>query len=361
VWPSDIRVLLDQFSDIPGTGNNLLGALRAVSSWGLERGHFDHSITEAVKPFKSQVGHRPWTASQCAAAERQLTGMVRRAYFLARYTGQRGSDVVRLGPTFLDDGGFRLAQQKTKREVWCPIEDRLAAEMATWIRTGSEMSENQVNRSSSQPLDTRFEVSSIGPYLHQHWGKVYSRKLLTKQFADAVAKIPELAGVTFHGLRGTRVVELRQRGASSTQIQDQVGMSLAMIERYCRFADKKANGKAALIALRRTGAEAVQLASGRRFEHAVVGDCGDGNVAALVRRIAWSILARPDQSALRLNLPPGGNVPPVTAARRMGLSPDAFQEALPNLLARGFPSADPTTGKFDLDAIDAWRGRRHPS
>jgi hypothetical protein len=36
------------------------------------------------------------------------------------------------------------------------------------------------------------------------------------------------------------------------QIQDQVGMSLEMIERYCRFADKKANGKAAVVALRRT-------------------------------------------------------------------------------------------------------------
>jgi len=28
-------------------------------------------------------------------------------------------------------------------------------------------------------------------------------------------------------------------------------MSLPMIERYCRFADKKANGKASVIALRR--------------------------------------------------------------------------------------------------------------
>jgi len=62
-------------------------------------------------------------------------------------------------------------------------------------------------------------------------------------------RIPELAGATFHGLRATRVVELRQRGATTLQIQDQVGMSPKMIERYCRFADKKANGKAAVFAL----------------------------------------------------------------------------------------------------------------
>jgi len=231
VRPSDIRLLLDQFADVPGTGNNLLGALRAVSSWGLERGHFDHSITESVKPYKSDGGHRPWTAEQCLAAERGLTGMVRRAYFLARYTGQRGSDVVRLGPHMVDDGGFRIVQQKTQREVWCPIDPELAAEMATWEKR-------------------------LGPYLQQHWGKVYGRKLLDSQFRSQAQQIPELAGATFHGLRGTRVVELRQRGATTTQIQDQVGMSLPMIERYCRFADKKANGKAAVIALRRQGSGA---------------------------------------------------------------------------------------------------------
>lgn len=226
VLPKHVRTLLDDFSEVPGTGNNLLGALRAVSSWGVERGYFDHSFTQSVKPYKSDGGHKPWTAKQCEAAERGLFGMVRRAYFLARYTGQRGSDVVRLGPHMIDDGGFRIVQQKTGREVWCPIDPELAAEMATWER-------------------------HLGPYLQQHWGKVYSRKLLDSQFNAARSGIPELAGVTFHGLRGTRVVELRQRGATTTQIQDQVGMSLPMIERYCRFADKKANGKAAVLQLRR--------------------------------------------------------------------------------------------------------------
>jgi hypothetical protein len=44
----------------------------------------------------------------------------------------------------------------------------------------------------------------------------------------------------------------------------------------------------------------------------------------------------------------------------MGLSLDAFREALPELVSRGFPQADETTGNFDLDAIDAWRRARHP-
>jgi hypothetical protein len=67
---------------------------------------------------------------------------------------------------------------------------------------------------------------------------------------------------------------------------------------------------------------------------------------------------------MRFHLPPGGDVPPIVAARRLGLSLEAFQEALhkpvDGLLARGFPAPDPTTGNFDLDAIDAWRRTRYP-
>jgi hypothetical protein len=63
---------------------------------------------------------------------------------------------------------------------------------------------------------------------------------------------------------------------------------------------------------------------------------------------------------LRFKLPPGGDVPPIAAARRIGLSLEAFCEALPALVARGFPPADATTGNFDLDAIDEWRRLRYP-
>jgi len=64
--------------------------------------------------------------------------------------------------------------------------------------------------------------------------------------------------------------------------------------------------------------------------------------------------------APRFQIIPGGDVPDYAAARRMGMTLDAFKAALPNLIARGFPKHDPTTGNFDLDAIDAWRKTRHP-
>jgi hypothetical protein len=57
---------------------------------------------------------------------------------------------------------------------------------------------------------------------------------------------------------------------------------------------------------------------------------------------------------------PLGDVPPPAAARHIGLSSDEFNAKLPDLLARGFPPPDRTTGNFDLDAIATWRRSRYP-
>lgn len=63
---------------------------------------------------------------------------------------------------------------------------------------------------------------------------------------------------------------------------------------------------------------------------------------------------------MRYKLPPGGDCPPEAAARRIWLSRKEFDEQLPELLNRGFPPADQTTGNYDLDAIDTWRKARYP-
>lgn len=64
---------------------------------------------------------------------------------------------------------------------------------------------------------------------------------------------------------------------------------------------------------------------------------------------------------LRFRLPDGtGDVPADVAARRLGLSRQQFMKVLPDLVNRGFPRADPTTGNYDLEAIDAWRRSRNP-
>jgi integrase len=221
---------MDRLSATPAKANNFLSAMRALSSWGRVRDHLHHSLTDGVKPYAAEDGHKPWTPAQIACAHEHLTGAVRRGVMLALYTGQRGSDIVRLGWTHVDEGGFDLRQRKTGREVYCPVVPELAAEMSTWEKLP-------------------------GPFVRQDSGKAFTRKLFSKHFAEARDALPALSGTTLHGLRATAVIRLRRQGLSTAQIQDIVGMSMAMIERYSRFADRKASGKAALIHLNRTTEE----------------------------------------------------------------------------------------------------------
>jgi hypothetical protein len=64
-------------------------------------------------------------------------------------------------------------------------------------------------------------------------------------------------------------------------------------------------------------------------------------------------------ATLRYHVTPR-DAPAAVAARVLGLTELQFAEKLPQLLGRGFPKPDETTGLYDLDAIDEWRRRRHP-
>jgi hypothetical protein len=58
--------------------------------------------------------------------------------------------------------------------------------------------------------------------------------------------------LVLHGLRGHACVRLKRAGATAMQIADMVGMSVDMVEHYCRFSVQKENAVAAVIQLERT-------------------------------------------------------------------------------------------------------------
>lgn len=222
IRPAHVKELMEAMADTPSKANHFLGCMKSFSGWARVKDLTAQSMTEGVKAYKTTGGHKPWTETQIAAGKAKLTGDIRKGFLLYLYTGQRGQDVVRLGWNHIDDGGFNLGQKKTGVEVWCPIVSELADEMAGWTKVP-------------------------GPFLRQPNGDVYQRKSFWRHFDEALEAIPELAGVTLHGLRCTAVIRLRRAGLSTGQIGDIVGMSLGTIARYCRFADRKSGGKAALI------------------------------------------------------------------------------------------------------------------
>ncbi|MFZ3377959.1 MAG: hypothetical protein WA183_20615 [Chthoniobacterales bacterium] len=65
----------------------------------------------------------------------------------------------------------------------------------------------------------------------------------------------------------------------------------------------------------------------------------------------------PRPSPIRQRIEPR-DIPPTKAARRLHLTLEQFRQNLPELIRRGFPPADPTTGNFYLPAIDQWMASR---
>jgi integrase len=101
--------------------NNIRAALQAVSTWARARNHIQVGWVEGVEPYELKGGHKPWTEVQCDAAETKLTGWLRRAYYLARYTGQRGSDVVRIGFADIEDGMIHVIRRRPASNAGAPL------------------------------------------------------------------------------------------------------------------------------------------------------------------------------------------------------------------------------------------------
>jgi integrase len=57
---------------------------------------------------------------------------MQRAVLLARYTGQRQADVLRMGPGDIEDVGIVVVQQKTGKELWVPLHSNLRGAMESW-------------------------------------------------------------------------------------------------------------------------------------------------------------------------------------------------------------------------------------
>lgn len=58
--------------------------------------------------------------------------------------------------------------------------------------------------------------------------------------------------------------------------------------------------------------------------------------------------------------PDSGDVPLSTVAQRLGMTLADFEAYRGELERRGFPEADPTTGRYCIEAVDRWRLRRYP-
>lgn len=230
IRPALVQAFLDGMADRPAAQKCAQTALKSMEKWALVRDLLPYPITTGTEAVGSTGGHEPWTDEHISIAERHARPDLARAVTLASNTGQRGSDLVRMRWSDLEDyegrPGLNVTQYKTGLVVWIPLTQDLMAAMRTWERRPTVF----LLKPDGNPF-TR-------PQLSDNW-------LRERDTNPALAPLA-VAGLSMHGLRASAVVRLRRAGASTGQIASMVGMSEPMVNRYCRFSKQKDNALAAV-------------------------------------------------------------------------------------------------------------------
>lgn len=234
IRPKLVQAFLDGLAALPGKQKAAKTVLCAVEKWAIVRDQLPRSIMHGTEVIGTHGGFAPWTDEQIKLAETYAKPHIARIITLASNTGQRGSDIVKMRWSDIEDHegrtGINVTQKKTGLKIWIPFTRELQAAIATWER---------------RPTFICLKRNGL-PWTRNQLSVEWDRDRRGNPNLGA------LAGCVLHGLRATAVVRLRRAGASHLQIADMVGMSEPMVNRYCRLSDRTQNALAAVHYLDRT-------------------------------------------------------------------------------------------------------------
>jgi integrase len=219
-----IKAWFNARSKTPGMANMIVSVVRALLSYAVENEYRRDNPARDIKKFKLGE-HRAWTDEECATFERRWPAgsRQRRAYMLAKFTGQRCGDIAAMTRAHRSkDGYIRVVQQKTGEPLWIPEHQDLTAELA-------------LMREGHMSLVTNADGGAFdGHNLSTWFGRVIES-----------AGLPE--DCVLHGLRKNAAQMLAEADCSIHQIASVTGhRSLKEIERYTRGVDQKRLATAAI-------------------------------------------------------------------------------------------------------------------
>jgi integrase len=188
-------------------------------AFGIKSGDIEGDPAHGVKrPKLSKSGWHDWSEEEIARFEARhpIGTKARLAFDLALYTGQRASDLIRMGRQHVRDNRINVVQQKTQALLWIPLDPRLLASIEAMPRSD----------------ELTFILTEHGrPFAS---GSKFSRRML-KWSREA-----GLNGCPLHGLRKACCRRLAEAGCSVNQIAAISGhKSLSEVERYTKAAEQR--------------------------------------------------------------------------------------------------------------------------
>jgi integrase len=218
-----IKDIIGARSATPHAANNLLKTLRLLLNYGVEIGMITRNPALGVKGYPNRgEGFHTWDEVEVAQFEAiyPIGSRERLAFALAIYTGQRISDVIKMGWQHVKDGWIAVRQEKTYTPLMIPMHPELVRMLAAVPRN-----------------NLTFLVTARGA--------TFTAGGFSNWFSNRCRKAG-LAG-TAHGLRKTAATRLANAGCSTDQIKAITGHRTTQeVERYTRAADQARLAAAAL-------------------------------------------------------------------------------------------------------------------
>ncbi|MFT9019307.1 tyrosine-type recombinase/integrase [Acetobacter malorum] len=217
--PEHVRVVIAALGDAPTTRSRIRRLLSQLMDYAIDKGWRQDNPVASVKiKRRKSEGIHPWTDPEIEQYLAQWPpGTPQRlALSLMLYTGQRRSDVVRMGPFDVHEGMIYVRQEKTNECLWIPIHTELHKELKLWHGKG----QTYLSRTSD--------------------GKPYTANGFYNVFKDwcALARLPMRCSP--HGLRKAAGRRLAEAGCTPHQIAAILGhKTLSETMRYTQSARQK--------------------------------------------------------------------------------------------------------------------------
>ncbi|MBF0857632.1 tyrosine-type recombinase/integrase [Gluconobacter sp. LMG 31484] len=221
---------MSRYNESPTTANRMLRLLSMLMEHAIHMGWAESNPTAGVPRMKIKSdGIHSWTDDEIARYEARWPSGTRERLALALllYTGQRRSDVVKMGPSSVSANGIHLRQQKTGTELVIPIHEQLRIEL------------------------DREQSNGAGTFLTTERGRPMSVNNFYNQFIDWCREAGLPPGCSPHGLRKAAARRLAEAGCTTHQIAAITGhRSLSEVARYTRAAEQVELARSAILRLK---------------------------------------------------------------------------------------------------------------
>lgn len=234
-----IYALRANFSSTPVAANHLVAVLRMLLKWGLQFGYGKSNPATEIKriEIRDEQSARPWPEDAYQHVVKNAPEHIKRAVFLARATGQRRSDLVKMGRRHRDGDGLRFTISKLRdKPHFVPVTKDQLAVIDSW------------------------SCSDLGPWIVSPTGAAMSGDHLQSSLNRYISSQPKLRGLALkmHGLRALAACDRKMLGFDNRAIGASIGMSAGMVDRYTKHINQEALARQVRDGLERAGNEIVK-------------------------------------------------------------------------------------------------------